>query len=199
MGKQRLSKEKLSKIVTNIKENLGRESKNAGFVALGFVAGALISKGIDKLIEKHPDKEWLKYLKPVINSGGGILLASATEDEGFEKNLKLMGYGLAGSGAVEGLKLIPVTKDIFNGLGNVDDTRTIYYTEPENTLEDRAFMNMGQVAEKLSLQTAENFEADLPELDATENNSETANQNPNIGSTETGDEDEGQENVSGIL
>lgn len=161
-------KAKLNKIVGNVKKNFVPEVKNTGMVVLGLMSGLLISKGIDKLIEKYPNIEsWAKFLKPAINAGGGLLIASGVDSN---SKYKYFGYGLAGAGALEGIKLIPVAKEFLSGFGSTALLPTVYYTESGSSLPRLDMGNFGvgsMPVGSLNLQAAEPVELELPELEGT--------------------------------
>jgi hypothetical protein len=146
-----------------IKQQVGNEGKKTVMVVLGFVSGAAISKGMDKLSEKYPVAEpFVKYARPILLGGGGLLISSATTKEEI---LKYFGYGLATAGAFDGIKLVTFAKDFLGLNGLENDTPTTYYTE--SNLNNVELGNFGLNAipiNSFSVEDTPGFKMELPEL-----------------------------------
>lgn len=151
----------MKKRIEIIKKNAVDESKKAGLIILGFIGGKGLAYGIDKFVEKYPDYEMAaKIAKPVVLGGGGLLLSFGTTDD--ELLAKYFGYGLATAGAVEGLKLIPFTKEFLGGFGET----TTYYTEGDRPVLDLGSFGLNNLPiSSYNLQEAPMMKIDLPVLD----------------------------------
>ena len=121
----------MNKHIERIKKQAQDEAMKAGLVVIGAVGGLLAAKGIRKLTQEHPSFDAVaQYAIPILMAGGGILIASATEEK---SKLKYLGYGLTVAGSIEGVKLIPIAKDYLSGiLGETDiPAASAFYTESE--------------------------------------------------------------------
>jgi hypothetical protein len=137
------------------------ETKRIGVVLLGFVGGIGVARGMDWLADQvsEPYKSILQYGKvPALGVPGIILATATTPDEWFAKHL---GYGLSAAATHEGIKLIPVFKDILQGIEqNMEKT---YYTEGQQ-------FGLGNLAlaevpvKSFELGEATPIEVDLPDL-----------------------------------
>jgi hypothetical protein len=76
--------------------------KTAGLMLIGFVGGREVSR---KFI-KNDDTGFKRYLGSILQAGGGIILANQKNEM-----LKYIGFGLVGSGVVEGVSKA-MNKDI---------------------------------------------------------------------------------------
>lgn len=159
----------MKKRIAIIKQQAGDEGKKNLMVVLGFASGALVSKGMDKLSEKFPEAEpFVKYAKPLVLGGGGLLISSATTKDEI---LKYFGYGVSTAGAFDGIKLIPFAKD-FLGLSGADtDSPTTYYTESNlNNVELGNFGINALPVKSFSVEDTPNFKIELPELQTNNSN-----------------------------
>lgn len=150
------------KAIENIKKNFIPESQKSGMVILGLVAGKVAGKLIDMLIEKYPNIEsWAKIVKPIAIGGGGLIIASIMEKD---SKVKYIGYGVAGAGVLEGIKLIPVAGEFLSGLEETPPSA--YYTENEfGKLELGSFGLAALPVQNMSLQEASTFTPELPDLE----------------------------------
>ena len=106
--------------------------KAPGLIILGVIGGALLGKGIDKVLpidETSTEFQVKSIVKPVVQilSGlGGVIFLK-------NKNLKLVASGVAATGVVTGVKVF-LKKDILNGLGdfNIADPIKRVFREPIN-------------------------------------------------------------------
>lgn len=161
----------MKKYIERIKKQAKDESMKTGLVILGAVSGVLIAKGVRKLTESKPNLSAIvEYSVPIVLTGGGFLLATASEER---SNAKYFGYGLAVSGAYEGLKVIPFTKDILSGiLGETEiPAANAFFTEREE--RQRVMEGFGLSALPVGnslMQDAAKQEIDLPELDGIRSN-----------------------------
>jgi len=100
---------------SDIKKNFNTKNimdfaMKTGLVLIGFVGGRFIKKQFDK-----GDQQGVKkFIAPVIQLGGGLLLGVQNNEK-----IKFLGYGLMGAGAVDGINMIlnkgqQGTKDILN-------------------------------------------------------------------------------------
>lgn len=139
------------------KKNTGLELSKPLLVVGGLLAGNLIGKGIDKFIAVPADATGFQIktlVKPLVQAGLGvgiILVArEGTQDKDSTKTIKALarslGYGVAGSGIISGVKL--VKSDLFEGLGNDEvlgakPVEAKYYREAKNEimqmLQDNSF------------------------------------------------------------
>jgi len=152
----------MKKRIEIIKKNAVDETKKVGMVILGFIGGKGLAYGIDKLVEKYPEYETAaKYAKPVVLGGGGLLLSMGTTDD--EVLVKYLGYGLATAGAIEGLKLIPFTKEFLSGFGENINT---YYTEGDKPMLELGNFGLNNLPiSSYNLQDAPMVKFELPVLD----------------------------------
>lgn len=165
-------------------KNYKDEAAPAGMVVLGLLAGTLINKGVDKLLEKNPTLPgFVQYLKPVVVAGSGIALAVLSDRGG---KMKYLGYGIAGAGALGGLKLIPGLGDFLSGVGDFSGLPTTYYTERMSGLSGHELGSFGYAVSNAETQAAERFNPDLPELDGV-GNTETVESLLTVGRIEEGD------------
>lgn len=121
----------MNKHIDRIKKQVQDEAMKTGLVIVGAVGGLLAAKGIRKLTEEHPSFDAVaQYAIPVLMAGGGLLIASASEEK---SKIKYLGYGLSVAGGIEGIKLIPIAKDYLSGiLGDTDiPAASAFYTESE--------------------------------------------------------------------
>jgi len=91
-------------------KNIMDFAMKTGLVLVGFIGGNFIKKQFDK-----GDQQGIKkFIAPVALLGGGLLLGMQNNEK-----VKFLGYGLMGSGAVDGINMIlnkgqQGTKDILN-------------------------------------------------------------------------------------
>lgn len=173
----------MKKRLTIIKEQVGEESKKTLMVLLGFTSGALLSKGMDMLSEKFPTAEpFVKYAKPLVFSGGGILISSATTKDEL---MKYFGYGVSAVGVYNGIKLVPFAKDFF-GMGGVEpDVATTYYTESNlNAIEAGNFGINALPVKSFSVEETPRFKVELPELQTSSSPSGNTDLGYNEGATD---------------
>lgn len=151
----------MKKRVAIIKKNLIKETKNSGFVLLGFFSGLALAKAFDKAVEMYPNWEnALKISKHAVLDGGGLLLTYGSDES--EDITKHIGYGVLAAGALEGIKLIPFVKEQLSGLGGLSNT---YYTEnSEFNLGD--FGLNALPVNSINLEEAPTVSLNLPELGA---------------------------------
>lgn len=152
--------------IEKIKKDIKDEAMKAGLVILGAVTGAAVAKGLRKATESKPQlSSIVSYATPFLLGGGGIIIAAATEDK---SKAKYFGYGLAVAGTFEGIKLIPVAKDMLSGIfGNSEiPAANAFYTESEE--RDKIMSGFGLAALPIgttTMQDAVSFETRLPELE----------------------------------
>lgn len=152
-------KERLGKV----KKNFLPESKKAGMVVLGLVAGSLVNKGIDMFIASSPKLEGAgKFLKPLITGAGGIVISSSADND---SSGKYFGYGITGAGALAGLKLLPFSQDLLSGLDDLTTLPTAYYTESLKELSGSDLGGFGLAVQSMETQPAKAHEVDLPDLE----------------------------------
>lgn len=156
----------MKKYIEKIKRQANDEAMKSGLVVIGAVGGLLLAKGLNKLTEDQPNiNSVVKYATPILLAGGGFILASATDQN---QNVKYFGYGLTVAGTIEGVKLIPVAKEYLSGiLGDTEiSAANAFLTESE---ERQKLMNgFGMTSlpvGKATLQNANNYETNLPELE----------------------------------
>lgn len=167
----------MKKRIENIKRNAKDEGMKTLMVVLGAITGTLAAKGIRKITESKPQLSAIaNYATPLLLGGGGFILAAGTEKT--EEKIKYFGYGLTVAGTYEGIKLIPVVKDILNGvLGNTEiPAANAFYTESEE--RGRIMEGFGLAALPVGstvLQDATGYETNLPQLDETNTYQGTGN------------------------
>jgi hypothetical protein len=154
--------------IANIKRNYKSESMKTLFVLVGFLSGQALAKGFDWLAGKYPQFESIiKYGKPIVISGGGWLLSSATADKSTE--LKHMGYGLSAAGGFEGIKLIPIAKSFFEGESGTPGVSGTYYMESEKPMLELGQFGINALPIKsLDMDTAPETRLELPVLEGGE-------------------------------
>lgn len=162
----------MKKQIANIKRNIKDESIRTGFAILGFLIGKGMSKGFDWMATKYPQYEQaIKILKPFIILAHGLTISSAAEDN--QKSAKAFGYALSAVGVYEGIKLIPIAKNFFEGDTGVQGFSGNYYME-----SDKPMLELGQFGinslpiNSLDMESAPETRLELPELDGTENDLE---------------------------
>jgi hypothetical protein len=151
-----------------IKQQIGSESKKSVMVVLGFMSGTAIAKGMDMLTEKFPEAEpFVKYARPILLAGGGLLISSATTKE---ESLKYFGYGVTTAGAFDGIKLVPFVKDYLGLSGLESGMPTTYYTENNSSnLELGNFGINALPVKSFTMEDAPSFKIHLPDLEGTQN------------------------------
>lgn len=157
----------MKKRIENIKRQGAEETKKILFILLGFATGTAIAKGAKFLTEKYPEMQpYMQYATPILLAGGGWVLSAATEKE--ETEIKHLGYGLFTSGALEGVKLIPVVKEFLSGLeGNLG--RTYYMENDKPILELGEFGINALPMKSMEIQDAPTVKIELPELEGASN------------------------------
>ena len=150
--------------IENIKQQYKDEGKKSLLIVIGFASGLTISKGMNYLTEKYPEVEpFVKYARPILLSGGGLLISSATTKD---EHLKYLGYGVSIAGALEGIKLIPVAKEFLGLSGINQDMPTTYYTESNsNNLDLGSFGINALPVKSFSVENAPSYKIDLPDLE----------------------------------
>ena len=165
--------------IEKIKKQALEESMKAGMVILGAVGGLLVIKGIRKMTEEHPTMDTVaQYALPVLFSGGGIILAAATDEK---SKVKYFGYGLTVAGAIEGVKLIPVAKDYLTGiLGETEiPAATAFYTESDEQAKLMEGFGLDSIpVGNAAMQEAPSLLLSLPELGEAEETGEDLGFNP---------------------
>lgn len=184
------AKQKITQVGRRLTENTLSEGKKILLVFLSAYGTAALNKGLDKLMEDHPDiGSWLKYLRPLgeIVTGLGIAAASTPakgEGKGEEESiLKYIGYGVAIGGGIDGIRLIPYVGDVYqlNGLGELP-ANTVYYTEPEmNKLELGNFGLAALPVTTVEMQAAPQYDVDLPDLEGYGTYKKPAEKNKDFG------------------
>lgn len=151
----------MKKRIEILKRDGVANAKNLGMVLLGFIGGRAIAYGLDKLIEKYPDYDTIITVsKHTVLAGGGLVLTFLTDKE--EQELKHLGYGLTIAEGVEGMKLIPIAKDMLGGFG---DGNT-YYTESDKPLLELGDFGLNTLpVESYNMQDAPMMKLELPVLD----------------------------------
>lgn len=151
----------MKKRLNNIKKQAKNETKKIGMVILGFVGGTAVAKGLSMLAEKFPEHEdFINYSKaPLLGATGWLICNASDEDAVLAKHF---GYGVVASGALEGLKIIPVAKDILSG---VEENVKSYYTE-DSPLQIGNFGLNHLPVKSIDLGEVAPIEVELPELDA---------------------------------
>lgn len=188
-------KNQIGKFKTNFTKQYKHEGAKAGLIILGAVGGVLIAKAVRKYTEDKPSLDAVaQYLNPIMLAGGGFILTSVTDEKSV---LKGLGYGLVGAGAFEGIKLIPVAKEFLSGiLGETEiPAASAFLTESQE--REKLMSGFGLSALPVgnaSMQEVSGIKTRLPELEATENNSDISG-NLGYNSSYTDDVDR----ISGIL
>jgi hypothetical protein len=133
-------------------------AKKIGMVLLGFIGGRAIAYGLDKLIEKYPDYDTIiTASKHTVLAGGGLALTFLTDKE--EQELKHLGYGLTIAEGVEGMKLIPIAKDMLGGFGNT------YYTESDKPMLELGNFGLNSLpVSSYNMEDAPTMRLELPPL-----------------------------------
>ena len=116
--------------------------KKGGLMVLGFMGGREIERKVVK------DSEGLKkFIGPIIQAGGGYVLARQSNE-----SLKYIGYGLVGGGLVSGVGKVFgkdfVSNGILNGLQGLGDLRELIsgpYTTETAPLNLPQFYNEQQM------------------------------------------------------
>jgi hypothetical protein len=151
----------MKKRIEILKKDGVDNAKNLGMVLLGFIGGRAIAYGLDKLIEKYPDYDTIiTASKHTVLGGGGLILTFLTDKE--EQELKHLGYGITIAEGVEGMKLIPIAKEMLGGFG---DGNT-YYTEGDKPLLELGNFGLNNLPiASYDTQDAPIMRFDLPVLD----------------------------------
>lgn len=76
--------------------------KKAGLMVIGFVGGREVSR----MVFKNDETGFKRYLGSILQLGGGVMLVTQKNE-----TLRYIGYGLAGSGAIEAVSKV-LNKDI---------------------------------------------------------------------------------------
>ncbi len=179
--------------IEKIKKQAAEEAMKAGLVILGAVGGLLVIKGIRKFTEEHPTMDAVaQYALPVLFSGGGIIIAAATDEK---SKAKYFGYGLTVAGTIEGIKLIPVAKDYLLGiLGETEiPAASAFYTESDEREKLMAGFGLSTLpVGNAAMQEVPSMLMNLPDLESTE---EVSGEDLGYNSSATDDTDA----VRGIL
>ena len=159
----------MKKRIDNIKKQWKTEAGNSLMIGIGYLAGYLASKGVDKAIEKYPDhSKLLKGLRPVVLGVTGYLLSAATDKD---EKAKLIGYGLIAAATGEGIKLIPISG--FGGLGedidNQNELRSPQQYYMEKNLDLEGFGLNALPIKEVNVENAAPAKMDLPDLDGNMN------------------------------
>jgi len=185
----------MKKQIENIKKQYKSETKKIVMVVLGFVSGAAIAKGISMLAEKFPDHaDALNYSKVPVLGASGWLICNASDTDAVL--LKHLGYGLTASAALEGLKIIPVAKDILDGVE--DNMKKTYYTE-DTPLEIGNFGFHSLPLKSIELGEVPKINIELPELEGTSNLGYNGEQTKVDGLGYNGDQTRDSDNIKGII
>lgn len=125
----------------------------AGHVG-GFLGGALIAKGMDKLpflAENSADSKVIGYLKKAAKPAVLLTLGTTARVIGKKKSISIavaVGEGLNVSGAYAGIKSFSKS-EIFNGLGSANETSNAkeadYFRENLDALKEVAKENAAQL------------------------------------------------------
>ena len=99
-------------------KSVGDTLKKTGFFLAGFVGSHIGGNMLEtKVLKVTPEDEGMKkFIKPVVQIVAGVLGATMLKNE----NLKLVAYGVTGSGAISGVKVL-LKKDLLAGFGDIAD------------------------------------------------------------------------------
>ncbi len=156
----------MKKQIENIKKQARSEAMKTGLVIIGAVGGLFLSKGIRKLTARHPKLDAItKYALPFVLSGGGFVLASATDEK---SKAKYLGYGLSVAGVIDGVVLFTGNKDVLFGiLGETEiPAANAFYTESSERQNLMSGFGLSALPiGKATLQEVPSTESRLPDLD----------------------------------
>jgi hypothetical protein len=93
------------------------EFSNSFWVAAGLLGASVVDRLVDKGVEKFVPsaKEYVGYIKAAAQIATGVVVSSLADKESEKQ--KLIGYGIAGSGFLSGIRMIPAVDQLFSGLG----------------------------------------------------------------------------------